>query len=65
MFYTYILYSLKCNRYYVGYSENIPTRLSRHNEGKVTATRNCIPYELKASKSFYTELEARKEELRI
>jgi predicted GIY-YIG superfamily endonuclease len=40
-------------------------RLERHNNGFVTATRNCRPYVIKATKSFATEIEARKEEFRI
>jgi hypothetical protein len=31
----------------------------------VTATRNCRPYVRKAFKSFDTEIEARREEIRI
>jgi hypothetical protein len=31
----------------------------------VTATRNCRPYIIKATKSFSTEVEARQEELRL
>jgi putative endonuclease len=65
MYYVYILYSEKCKRYYIGYSENIQARLIRHNEGLVTATRNCRPYFLKAFKSFDIELEARREEIRL
>ncbi len=65
MFYTYILYSAKCDRYYIGYCADVQARLIRHNNGMVTATRNCRPYEVKASKTFLTQLEARKEELRL
>jgi len=65
MFYVYILYSEKCKRHYIGYSENVQLRLVRHNEGMVNATRNCRPYILKAYKSFETEFEAHKEELML
>ena len=66
MFYVYILYSIKCDRYYIGYSENPEKRLTeRHNKGAVTATKNCRPYELKAKKGFETEIMARKEEVRL
>ena len=64
-YFVYILYSSKCNRYYIGYSADVQERLARHNAGKVTATRNCRRYELKASKVFETELEARREEIRL
>ncbi len=66
MFYVYILYSEKCDRYYIGYSENPERRLEeRHNKGAVKATRNCYPYELKGKKSFDSELLARQEEFRL
>ena len=65
MYFVYILYSEKCDRYYIGYSENVLMRLERHNAGKVTATKNCRSYILKASKEFNSEIDARREELRI
>ena len=65
MYFVYILYSRKCDRYYIGYSEDIEARRHRHNRGMVAATKNCRPYVIKASKSFATEMEARKEELRL
>ena len=65
MYWVYILYSEKCDRYYIGYSADVIARLERHNAGMVTATRNCKPYQIKATKRFNTELEARKEEHRV
>jgi putative endonuclease len=65
MYFVYILYSEKCNRYYIGYSADVLARLERHNAGVVTATRNCRPYIIKATKGFSTEPEARQEELRL
>ena len=65
MYWVYILYSEKCDRYYIGYSADVIARLERHNAGKVTATRNCNPYIFKTTKKFATEPEARKEELRL
>ena len=66
MFYVYILFSEKLKRYYVGYSQNPQHRLdTRHNQQKVNATKNGIPYRLAAMKSFNTEIEAIREEKRI
>jgi len=65
MYFVYILYSAKCDRYYVGFCEDIAARLQRHNNGMVSATKNCRPYELKASRVFQSMLQARQEELRI
>ncbi|TAH04806.1 MAG: GIY-YIG nuclease family protein [Sphingobacteriales bacterium] len=59
MFYVYILFSQNCNKYYVGYSTNPLLRLeTRHNKGKVTATKNCKLYSLLAQKAFSSEQEA-------
>ncbi len=65
MYFVYILYSQKCDRYYVGYATDIAARLLRHNNGYVTATKNCRPYTLCKCKSFASETEARQEEARI
>ena len=65
MYFVYILYSEKCNRYYVGYSADVEAILIRHNSGMVTATKNYRPYRICASKQFSSEREARKEEFRI
>ena len=65
MYFSYILWSEKCDRYYIGYASDVNDRLERHNAGKVTATRNCFPYQIKAKKEFQSELEARREELRL
>jgi putative endonuclease len=34
MFYTYVLLSIKSNRLYVGYTENLKERLKEHNSGQ-------------------------------
>ena len=65
MYFVYILFSKKCNRYYVGFSTDVTARVNRHNNGMVPATRNCSPYKLCAYKTFENEADARKEELRI
>jgi putative endonuclease len=65
MYIVYILYSEKCNRHYIGYSKDLQARLDRHNGGMVTATRNCRPYIIKASKTFSSQIEAKKEEFRL
>jgi len=65
MHYVYILYSEKCNRYYIGFSADVEARLTRHNSGMVKATTYCRPYVLMACKEFSTEIEARNEEKRI
>ncbi len=45
MFYTYILYSIAGDRFYIGHCENIEIRLQRHNQRMVRSTRNYVPWE--------------------
>ena len=40
MFYVYILYSQRCDRFYIVYSDQPDKRLIDHNSGKVKSTRN-------------------------
>ncbi len=46
MFYTYILYSESKDKYYVGYTSNIETRLEKHNSGNSRSTKNGIPWKI-------------------
>ena len=65
MFTVYILQSVKSGRFYVGHTEDINARLSRHNSGQVTATRNKDPWELVHRESFGMRSEAVRRELEI
>jgi putative endonuclease len=46
MFFTYILYSERADRYYIGQTNNIAERVDRHNAGFVTSTVPYIPWKL-------------------
>ncbi|WP_069130531.1 GIY-YIG nuclease family protein [Rhodohalobacter halophilus] len=53
MFYTYILYSLSKDGYYIGYTSSTPQdRLNRHNNGMTHSTKSGIPWTIVFSKSF-------------
>jgi len=53
MFNVYVLRSLKNNKRYIGFTSKIlELRLSEHNEGKNSYTRNNRPYKLIYSESF-------------
>ena len=45
-YYVYILYSLKDNKLYIGYTNNLKKRLTEHASGKVDATKNRLPFKL-------------------
>lgn len=34
MYFVYILYSDKCNKYYIGQTESLTRRVEEHNQGK-------------------------------
>ena len=63
MFYIYVLISLKDNKTYVGYTNNLNRRLLEHNSGQSSATKNRRPLELIFSEQFKTSREAKKKEL--
>ncbi|OGY60400.1 MAG: hypothetical protein A3B23_01840 [Candidatus Colwellbacteria bacterium RIFCSPLOWO2_01_FULL_48_10] len=44
----YILESFKNGRYYIGSTDDIENRISYHNSGWVTATKNNRPFKLVA-----------------
>jgi putative endonuclease len=52
MYYTYILRSLKNNKYYIGYTSNLEKRLEEHNFGRVSFTKRHIPWELYCFEKF-------------
>ena len=63
--YTYILYSQKLNKYYVGACTNMQRRLYEHNIGHSTFTKTGMPWELKYTKEFALLPEAKQFELKI
>ena len=65
MFYVYILESLTNERHYVGHTEDMKTRLQRHNTGKVKSTKAFMPWRLVYSESFISKQDAYKRERQI
>ena len=63
MFYTYILKSLKDNKFYYGHTEDIENRITEHNRGKVRSTKGRRPFILHYYETFETKSEAAKREL--
>jgi putative endonuclease len=65
MFFTYTLQSQKSRRFYIGYTQDMESRLNRHNQGMVKATKNKGPWVLVYSESFETKIDANHRELDI
>jgi putative endonuclease len=61
----YILYSDSRNRYYIGQTDNVESRLQYHNSGYVLSTKYGRPWKLVFSKSFADRSSAMKEETRL
>ena len=59
MFYLYVLKSLVNNRYYFGYTNDINSRLRKHNNGNVRSTRKFRPWTLLGFEVYENRSEAR------
>jgi putative endonuclease len=60
--YTYILFSKKLNKYYVGACTDIERRIYEHNIGHSKFTSTGVPWILKYNEEFLTLSEAKKRE---
>ena len=58
MYFTYILKSIKDNKRYLGFTNDIKVRLEFHNGGLNPSTRNRRPFELLCFKEFGSKIEA-------
>ncbi len=65
MWFIYIIYSEKIDRYYVGITENLDWRLERHNNGWGKYTKRGIPWKIVYTEECDTKSEALKREKEI
>ncbi|WP_429412714.1 GIY-YIG nuclease family protein [Roseimarinus sediminis] len=65
MYYCYILYSLKLDKYYIGSSSDLEDRLYRHNHSRKGFTATGQPWELKYYECFKSRKEAFNRELNL
>ena len=65
MFFTYILFSKKLNKFYVGRTSNLGQRLIDHNAGRSKFTKSGRPWEIVYQQEFQTRAEAMHLESRI
>ena len=63
MFTVYILYSEKYDSFYIGYTNDIETRLSQHNQGLTKSTKSKIPWKIVYTEQFELKLDATRREL--
>jgi putative endonuclease len=46
MFTVYILYSISCQRFYTGQTQDFINRFSEHNSGETKSIKGCIPWKV-------------------
>ena len=63
MFYSYVLKSLKDNRYYYGSTHDMQIRLHKHNKGDVRSTKSRRPFVLHFFEEHLNRSDAYKREL--
>ena len=61
-FVTYLLFSEKDNKTYLGSTDDIERRVTEHNNGKTSSTKNRRPLKLIYQEEFETLMEARNRE---
>ncbi len=62
-FYTYVLLSLKDNKCYIGYTNDLKRRLEEHDSGKNFSTKSRIPFKLIYYEACLNENDAKQREL--
>ncbi len=65
-FFVYIIYSSKCDKYYIGQTDGLEKRLYEHNHhkgGKFSST--CLPWQLKYHETYDTRIESIRREKEI
>ncbi|MEX6689569.1 GIY-YIG nuclease family protein [Danxiaibacter flavus] len=63
--YTYILYSEKIDKYYIGACTDMQRRLYEHNIGHSKFTKTGMPWTIVYTEEFDTLLQAKQRELQI
>ncbi len=65
MYFVYIIKSQKDDSYYIGSTENLEDRLTRHNQSRSKYTKAKIPWKLAYSEVYKTRSEAMYREYEI
>ena len=65
MYYCYILYSEKLDKYYIGSTSDLKGRLQRHNTSNRGFTSTGKPWEIKFYEEFKTKYLASKREMQL
>ena len=61
-YYVYILYNKQKNFIYIGYSENLKSRVASHNKGENKSTKAYVPLELIHYEAYKNKADAKRRE---
>lgn len=64
-YYTYLLQSIKSNRWYTGYTKDLRKRFKEHNEGKEGYAKGRGPFELIYYEACRNQADAKLRELHL
>ena len=62
-YYIYVLYSLKDNKFYTGFTEDLLSRIKQHTRGEVRSTKDRLPLLLIHYEYFIDEKDAKAREV--
>jgi putative endonuclease len=62
-YYVYVLHNLEKDFIYIGYSEDLKSRVPYHNNGKVQSTKSYLPLELVHYEAYRSKADAKRREL--
>ena len=62
MYFTYVLFSMKDRKMYVGYSHDVVHRFMQHRKGQVEAMKDRQPLEMIYYEAYLDETEAKRRE---
>ncbi len=65
MYWVYIIRSLRDNKHYIGYTNNLDRRLQEHNRGKSESVKHRGPFILVHCEKYLTKIEAVRREKQI
>ena len=65
MYYVYLIFSLKINKFYIGFTSDLRNRIKEHNSNQVKSTTNKGPWKLVYYEAYLSEQDARKRELKL
>ena len=62
MYYVYVLLSKKDKKFYIGFTENLKSRVKKHKKGKIFVTKGRLPLNLVFYEAYLNKYDALRRE---